>query len=819
MTATVQVVQTNFTAGELSPRMLGRMDVERYKNGAEILENVLPLIQGGVRSTPMLEYIEAAKYSDRKCRLIRFEFSKTQANILEVGHQYIRFFNQDGSQVMDGGSPVEIATDYDESELFELEFVGGADTIFMFHTAHFPQRIRRYANDNWVIEDAPFVVQPFAELGHKPSPSLTLSDASAGSGRTFTAGSSAFLPGDVGRYISYNQGLALITGYTSATVVTCTIEKAFGSTSISSGVWLLDGSPQLICQPSEAATVGSTINLDLSTGTVYGVRQTLSNATWSSGTPDEITFTTAASHGISIGATIIATGCVPLEYNGTYEVTSTSPVDLVVQYGPNPGSITELGTVQSISSGGASNGWRTEDVGKLVKINGGLCLITAFNSAQQVEAKILQELSSDAAAQIGSWSLNTSVWSSANGYPRAGCFYQQRLILGGSTSYPHTIWASRSGEYLNFELGVEDDDAFSYDIDATEYNPIIHLTSTKQRIIVLTSGGEFTITGGIERPLAVTNVQIEDPTKYGSNSVKPVKVGNDVMYWQRGGRKLRAMGYQLESDGFSSPDLSKLSEHITLGGVVDMAYQQEPDSVIWAVRSDGVMITIGIDSAEGVIAWTRQVTANGGEYESVAVIPDDDDGDQVWCVVKRTIGGHSVRYIERYNNAAQYNLHSAVTATSVGGTDTWTGLDHLNGQTVEIVADGFVMAQQVVTGGSITLDRAAYEVFIGLPVLPTIKTLNPELVTQSGSAQGNNIRIGRVVVRVLDTYALLINDQFVDMRRYGDSLLDQAPEAFSGDFDVTSIGWKKSAFVEIRAANALPFHILAIIQRVTVTGP
>ena len=231
MSRPADIVQTNFTAGEVSPRMLGRVDIERYKNGVQEMRNCKPLIHGGAKTLEMIRYNATAKNADRLCILMRFKFSRTEANILEIGHQYIRFFNADRTQVMDGGSPYEITTIYSESELRELEFAAAADTILIFHQDHPVQRLRRFANDYWVIDDAPFDPQPFSEMGHKPATTLTLSAATVGSGRTFTAGAAAFLAADVGRRITYNGGVALITGYTSTTVVTCTIETAFESTS------------------------------------------------------------------------------------------------------------------------------------------------------------------------------------------------------------------------------------------------------------------------------------------------------------------------------------------------------------------------------------------------------------------------------------------------------------------------------------------------------------------------------------------------------------------------------------------------------------
>jgi hypothetical protein len=421
-------------------------------------------------------------------------------------------------------------------------------------------------------------------------------------------------------------------------------------------------------------------------------------------------------------------------------------------------------------------------------------------------------MTSDAAAQAGSWVLNQSIWNAANGYPRCGTFFQQSLVVGGSPQFPHTIAKSRTGEYLNFELGVLDDDAFIYTLDVDEYDPILHLNKVKNQLLVLTSGSEFTLTGGVEAPMTPTNVQVTNPSDYGSNTVRPVRVDNELVFANRTGKKFRSLGYQITQDSFNSPDLTKLSEHITGDGVVDMTYQQEPESIIWAVRDDGVIVTLCIDRTEGILAWCRQLPTTGTTYESVEVIPNESGDDEVWCVVNTG----SNRYIESWDADNQYGLASAISGTTGTPTATWSGLDHLEGETVEAVADGVIETGLVVSSGQVTLDDTASEVYIGLPSHGYVKTLNPEFFTQGGSAQGNNVRIGNINIQVLNTFALLIDDQYRDERTFGSELLDQAPPEFTGLMEVFRQGWQKRGFITIEQPNALPVHILAIILQMTV---
>lgn len=809
------IVQTNFTAGEVSPRVLGRVDVERYKNGVEAMTNMLPLIHGGAKSLPMLRYAGEAKYSDRVCRIIRFEFSKTEAAMLEFGHQYIRFWNQDGSQVEVASVPYELAAVYDESELFEIEYIGGADTILLFHQSHPVKRLRRFSTTHWVLDDAPFSPQPFYEQGLKPAQSLTLSAATVGSGRTFTAGGASFLEADVGRYMTAQGGVALITGYTSTTIVTCTIQTAFITTSFASGAWTITGTPQAVCTPSKNGLVGEEVTLDLTTGTLYEDPLTLDGATFDgAATPPEIDFSTLTSHGYSGGDTVRVSACEPIEYNGVYELVSASGDDFAVNYSPNPGAISVLGFVQKITATSSTNGWRSGDVGSFVQINGGLIEITAYSSGSQVTGIIRKAMTSDVGAQAGSWTLNQAIWNDANGYPSTGAFFQQRLIVGGCPAFPHTVAGSVIGEYYNFQLGLNDDDAFLYDIDSTEFDPILHIAKSKNQLIVLTSGNEFTLTGGIESPMTPTNVQVDNPSDYGANDVRPLRVGNELVFVNRTGKKVRAMGYRFESDSFASNDLTKLSEHITGNGLLDFAYQQEPESIVWAVRADGRLVTLSIDRDEGVLAWAKHET--DGAFESVEAIPNGQGYDEVWVSVRRTINGSTVRYIEYFDPYTDVSLHSAVALALGSPSAVWGGLDHLEGEVIQVIADGTVQSDVLVSSGSITLDVEASQISAGIPALGYIKLLNPEIVTPYGSAQGNHISVSSITIRCLNSIAMLIDEQYVDLREFGESLLDQPPPTFTGDLDVSKIGWFKNLVCEISQANALPLHVLAVVLKLQV---
>lgn len=712
--ARLTIVQTNFTAGEVSPRMIGRTDIARYQNGAELMENCWPLLHGGAKRRDGSILCAAAKFDNKRARLIPYVFNKSQAYMLEVGDQYTRVFYADGTY-----TGVELVNPYTEPMLSSIDYVQGADTMFVFNALVPIHRLRRVTNTEWTFAPAPLVTRPFDETGIKFTTGLTLSLATVGTGRTATSAVAAFQASDVGREIWSGPGVAKITGVTSTTIATVDVVTAFSGAALTA--WQMKGSPQTTCTASAKDPVGAAVTATL----------------------------------------------------------------------------------------GAA-GWRTDDVGKFIKINRGLIEITAYSSPTVVNGIIRAALDATVASPANAWSLEASVWNADDGYPCTGTLHEQRLVTAGSPGYPQTIWESRTGEYLNFELGTKDDDAMSFTVSSDQINPITHMAQIKA-LIALTYGGEFSLSGGVEKPITPTNVQVKNQSVYGCNNVKPVRIGNELYFMQRSNRKLRAMAYKYDSDAYGAPDMSVLSEHITESGITDMAYQAEPESILYLVRADGVMATLTVDRDQDVIGWARQTT--DGLYESVASLPSED-GEQVWAIVKRTINGVTKRYVERFVSGVQVDC--GITGTSVGGQATWGGLAHLEGKLVDIVADGVPMQPQIVVGGSVTIERKAFNVQIGLHFKTTIKTLTPEVQGNTGSMQGNSMRIGEITLRFHETIGCKVNGQTIAFRDLGEQVLDQPPKLFTGDHRIENLGWERGkASLLIEQDQPLPFHLLCVIKKIS----
>lgn len=731
MGARFNLIQTNFTAGEISPRMAGRVDVVRYNNGAKALENVIPLIHGGVIGRWGTQYVASAKSYTTRSRLIPYVFNVDQAYQLEFGHLYMRVYTDDGARVESSpGVPYEIATPYTEDDLAAIDFCQRADTMFLFHERLAPRRLQRFDADTWRMMVAPWVTEPFDELGTRPVASLTLSAATIGAGRTVTASAGVFLASDVGRALSGLGGLATITGYTSTTQVTVTISEAFPTTALASQAWLLEGSPQTTCAPSAREPVGAACTLTL----------------------------------------------------------------------------------------GAA-GWRSTDVGKHVVINGGLVKVKTFTSTTVVSGEIRTALAATVAAEANSWALCRSMWGQEFGYPRTGSIHQQRLWLAGSPGFPQDGWMSRLGEYYDFEIGTDAASGYNFRIDADQANPIRHLASVRS-LVALTYGGEFTISGGGE-PITPTTLDIQNQSAFGSGGPAPVRIGNELLFpspaidEETGNQRdeLRALAAdRFDSQNYAAPDVSALAEHVTEGGIIDMDAQ---GSLLWCVRTDGQIVTLRVDRDNDVVAASRQIT--DGAFESVSVIPKANGQKEVWAIVRREIDGATKRFVERF--VPGLYMDAAVRGTTGVATATWSGLAHLEGKTVAVRADNVVQSEAVVSGGQITLDRPALSVDVGLPFLPLVETMTPEVQGPAGSVQGLMMRSPEVTVRVKDTVGCRVNGRDVAFRQFAAGVFDAAPEPFTGDKRVELLGFEPGrSELTITQPQPGPFHLLAVIRKFQVNG-
>ena len=762
---------TSFVSGELGAKLDGRTDFAKYATGAKTLQNFLIHPQGSATRRVGTKFIAEVKTSSKKTRLIPFEFSTVQTYILEFGDQYMRVYKDQG-QVLDSGSAFEISTPYLEAELFELKFAQSADVMYITHPNHEVEKLSRTGHTNWTLTDVDFTDGPYLSP-NSTTTTLTPASAAVATGVNFTASAvtginngDGFQTTDVGRLISFNSGIAKVTSRTSTTVVVCEILTAFTNTD-------------------------------------------------------------------------------------------------------------------------AKSDWK-----------------------------------------LGAFSDTT-------GHPSCVSFFEQRLVFAGTTNEPQTLYFSKSGDYENMTTGTNADDAMVYTIASNQVNRIRYLKA-QRTLIVGTTGGEFTVSAdGTDAAITPSNIVIKKQSSYGTANVDAIPAGNAVLFLQKAKRKIRELSYNFDTDGYVAPDLTILNDIVTKSGINEMSYQQEPDSILWCVRDDGVLAGLTYQRSENVIAWHRHIlggkfgeatitvtdfaniadgtkivftksdgttttftsatSATSGKFhstssnnqtatnlktlidadadftatvstntvtikettpqasgfltissgdttrlastdeahsvvESAASISGTLTEDEFYVIVKRTINGSTKRFVEVFanfdfdeNDATDFKFLDSHLIYDGSATSTLSGLSHLEGQTVSVLADGSTHATKIVSSGSISLDRSTTKAVVGLAYDSVLQTMRIEGGAAEGTSQGNTKRISKVVLRLFETVGVKVGPtlaklETVPFRTTSSDLSAPVDTLLAGDREIEfRDDYNSDGFIFIKQDQPLPLSVLAIYPTVVTS--
>ena len=491
-------------------------------------------------------------------------------------------------------------------------------------------------------------------------------------------------------------------------------------------------------------------------------------------------------------------------------------------------------TASDITGINNDTGFQNTDVGRLVHLGTGkgLAKITAVSSTLVVVANVITALSTTSATT--DWSLGA--WSTTTGYPSCVSFYEQRLVFAGTTEQPQTLWFSKSGDYENFDENyhgtVADDDAITYTIASNQVNAIRFLSATRT-LIVGTVGGEFSVSGGgTDDPVTPTNILIKKQSNHGCANIDAIPVGNVTLFLQRAKRKIRELAYNFDVDGYVAPDMTILAEHISETGINEMSYQQEPNQIIWCVRGDGRLIGLTYQREQQVVAWHQHIF--GGAFstgnavcESVATIPTNDKEYQTWVIIKRTINGVTRRYVEYINqfdftetDNTTFNFLDSQLAYSGSSTTTVSGLEHLEGQTVSVLANGSTHPDRTVSNGSITLARASTKVKVGLPYTSILQTMRIDAGAQNGTSQAKTKRIYNITVRLYESIGVEVGPNLSNMEaipfRSSAALMDTAIPVYTGDKEIEFRGnYESDGFIFVRQTQPLPLTVLSLYPDLT----
>lgn len=427
-------------------------------------------------------------------------------------------------------------------------------------------------------------------------------------------------------------------------------------------------------------------------------------------------------------------------------------------------------------------------------------------------------------------------WSADNGYPTHVTFFRERLVLARASD--QRLWMSVVGDYENFSDRddggvVVADMGITIDIVSDQVNRVEWMVPAGD-LIIGTAGGEHIVRELTKNePLGPGNITAVQISAYGSAPVRPVRAGNSLLFVQRSGRKIRELSFSAEAantEGYGSIDLSVLAPHLVPRGtrITQLAYQQEPHSVVWAARSDGYLLGCRFNSNRKATAWFRRPLREGTDIvEAIDCIPHPDgDQDELWLIVRRTINGATMRYVEYMevewsgddDDEDRFYVDSGLTYSGASAT-TISGLDHLEGCTVDVLVGGAAHPQRAVTAGAITLAAASggAAVQIGLPAKAKLQLLRQNAGAADGTAQGKNKRIHTLTVRFLDTLGGKIGPaeaslDSINFRQSGDAM-DEPPPAFTGDkTDIPfPAGYDSDAYVWYVNDQPLPATIVAVM--------
>ena len=425
---------------------------------------------------------------------------------------------------------------------------------------------------------------------------------------------------------------------------------------------------------------------------------------------------------------------------------------------------------------------------------------------------------------------NTPSLVGANNYPSVVTFFEQRLVFAASNNQPQTLWFSKNADYLNFTTGTNDNDALIYTIASNKVNAIRYLSAT--RILNIgTSGGEYVLTTTNGSPVTPTSTVIRKYSNYGCIDSEVVQVADVTLFAQRGARKVREFRYVGEVDvgGYTAPDITVLAEHLTEGGIEEFAFQQEPESIVWARRADGTLLGLTYRREEEIVAWHKHVL--GGVFgsgqarvESIISLPTDSGEDEVYMIVKRTINGQTKQYVEVMktfdfgsDTTAAFFVDSGL-AYSGSSTTTLSGLYHLEGASTSVLANGATHPDKTVSSGGITLDFAITSGAVGLGYTSKMQTLRIEAGSSDGTSQGKPKRIHDVTLRFHETVGAEVGTDASDADRifFRDSSMDMdtAVPLFTGDKDIEFPGgFEEGDRIYVQQSQPLPMTVLALYPR------
>ena len=804
MAKTLQI-QTNFTSGELTPRLYAHVDVAKYKNGLKTATNCMVLPHGPVRRRNGFKFINEVKDSSKKVRLLRFEFDQSNAYILEVGHQYIRFYT-DGGQILSGGLPYEVSTTYTQDEVFSLTYVQFGRLLYVFHPNHAPAQLVWTSDASWALSDIQFYPKATSEEGWMPATTIT-PGATSGTGVTFTAGAiSIFNPSDIGRQIHNlsGAGKASITAYTDTQHVVCTILENFPSTSaIASQSWKVDLSPIVSLTPS-GSRIGQMVTLTSAAAAWEGNHEVA--------LPNYFLINNGVIKTTSVTSTTVLVGEVQKSLDAvtaTTNWTAEVPIWSSTFGYPATGALHQQRLWAANTSNNPQRVWASES-GILTSFGAGSGDSDAldFSLSNKEVSKVSWMGNIRGQLAIGTTGSEITIDSGTASGPitPSNLIQQVRGYNGSNLQQPvglddEILYIQRSGKKINaFSYNFQIDNYTSNDLlflaehmpGDTGIKELAYAQDPDRNIYAVLNDGDLLVCTYVKEQEVVAWSRYTTDGSF--ESINTISTGINDEVWAVVNRTI---------NGSSKRYIERLD--ISTG-------EDNTDgfSDCYLAYSSPKTITSITSANPGV------VTANSHGFNNGDYIKFIDVEGMSGLTGKTFIVGSSTA--NTFNildtNSQSFNttslgtftsgvVHKLVTAVS--------GLSHLEGKTVQVKVDGAKHPDCVVSSGSITLSQRSYEVTVGLSYNTIIETLVKEYNQGEGSMQGQKVRWIRPVIRLYKSALPTIDGEFLPARAATDKM-DNKLGLYTGDAIFGSLTWKDgfSSSLLIETSDPLPMILLGI---------
>ncbi len=825
----VNALLNNFSGGEVSPRIWARPDVTKVKNGLKTSENAIIVTHGGAYKRPGTQFvIELPDTTDHV--LIPFQYSTEQSYTLIFGNNYIWFCKDKGiithaAKTITGITQANPAVVTSASHGFS-----NGDKVYIISTSGMDE-----VNNRW------FTVANVA------TNTFELSGVDSSSYDAYTSGGTA---GEI---------VELATTYTTAQLPT------LQTTNINDVLYITHGSHKLRKLSRTSDTVWTLGEPDITTGPF----RTINDDSTLTLTPSSFSASATAYGTHEVGETFTLTAA-----SAYFDSDMVGGLFRIFEEGGGSGIVgapiggsnsldngdvyTYQGNVYGVNNLSGASTWTNftrvpEHTSGAVRVTAGsayfdanflhpgYCIvrITAFTSSTVVTAEIVRYQMPEAVVSNGSSFWEEGAWSDYRGYPNAIALYEQRLWLGGASGEPTAIWGSRSGAYEDFEDGAEDDDAVAYRLSSGMAD-VIRWMSGRRVLTAGTSQGEYAISASSQNE-AITpdNIKAVLQSDAGTSSVLPITINQAVIYPQRRGDpdnaslKVREFFYQFNQDAFTSVDLTIFSEHIFGEGLVRLAYQREPESLLWGLRTDGTLACCTYEREQEVVPWHRHEIAGTDAVAKALAVKPGDEGDEVWLQVNRTIDGGTVAYVEvmsqrfRENETAKEDCQNVDCSLVYSGSalDQITGFWHLRGETVDVLVNGYVDQKTITSTGKLNFDTGtdATKASVGYAYETVLHLQEFEGGAEAGTAQSRKKRISRIFLKLLDSLGGTVGTDTSDQQeikyRVESDPMDASPPLRTEYVDVPigNSGWGRDKSVMIRHSDPLPFFVVGCVAEQSVT--